>query len=234
MGVYLGKGMFLDADMNLSIVPDRVFHGPLIPQDFKQMTLQGPFGSWSKATMRQEGNTVGISQSLTFFDNKVTRDNPDQTTISLGTFKALQKFNNVIIQRHGDDIDIQEWAPDIKLLKDAARVEIRTHGNEVTVHPFGWKTLVDTKITYEGDKVTVQPFGGKLTKTEITQKPGGQEIDVNHWGIGSELSQRGTTGFNETSKGLGLHSTTNVQISGNQYDIHEPGPFSHTTIKVDP
>ena len=79
-----------------------------------------------------------------------------------------------------------------------------------------------------------QPAKEPIPPNPLDESKNSQEIDVPHWGFGSELSQRGTTGFNETSKGLGLHSTTNVQISGNQYDIHDPGPFSHTTIKVDP
>jgi len=233
VGVYLGHGLFLDADLNLSVVPDRVFHEPLVPQDFHNMQIQGPFGNWTKYHITQEGPQVGISQSLAFFDNEVVRDNPDQTTMKFGTFKSLQKFNNIVIIRNGDEIDIQAWAPKIKLLQDMQRISITTHGNTVTVHPFGIKKFVDTNITYSGDTVTVQPFGGHFTRTDISKGPG-EEIHINHWGIGKEMTERGQTGLNESGTALKLTMRDNVQIQGNQYHINDPGPFGKSVITVEP
>jgi hypothetical protein len=232
VGVYLGRGLFLDAGLNLSVVPDRLYHGPLVPQDFHKATIDGPLGSWTRAHVTQEGNRVGVSQSLNFFDNSFTRDTPDQTTIHLGTFKSLQRFNDIAIKRSGEGIDIQAWAPNVKLLKDMQRVEIRVSGNTVTVHPFGPKTFVDTKITYDGAKVSVQPFGGHFSRTDITRGPG-EEIHVDHFGVGKMSTERGQTGMNETMSAFGIHARANTVIAGDHFDIHEPGPFGHTTITVE-
>jgi hypothetical protein len=233
MGIYLGRGLFLDAGMNLSVVPDRLYHGPLIPQDFSRLQIQGPFGSWSRANAVQQGNTVGVSQSLTFFDNSFIRDNPDQVTMKFGTFKPLQKYATVTIKRHGNETDIQAWAPDVKILQAMQRVEIRDNGSTVEVHPFGPKGLVNTKITYTPDKVTVQPFGGHFSRTDIEKKSDG-EIDVSHWGPGGMSTARGQAGMNETASLFGFHSRANITINGNRCDVNEPGLFGHSVITVEP
>lgn len=227
VGVYLGQGLYLDAGLNLSLVPDRVLHQPIIPQDFSRLEIQGQSGSWSRSVVTQHGNQVTISSPLSF-SHTVTRNSENQTTLQLGTFSPFQKFNRITITREGNKTTIQGWAP--RGMEALSRIEITTEGNTTTVHPWGMRGLVDTRITREADKITVQPFGGSLSRTDI-QLNGGEMKITHPWGVGSQTVQRGQNGMNFSERGLGPVHSSILNQDGN-YLVREPGIMSTTTITV--
>jgi len=229
VGVYLGQGLYLDAGLNLSLVPDRVIHQPMIPQDFHQLQIQGELGAWSRSTITQQGNRVSIQSPLSF-SHTVTRDSENQTTLQLGTFSPLQKFSRIIITRDGNRTTVQGWAPGG--LQALNRIEITTVGNTTTVHPFGISGLVDTRITRNPDSITVQPFGGSFSRTDIRMQGEGGEMKVTQpFGLGSQTIQRGQKGLNQSERGLGtLHSS--IENQGDSFLVREPGIMSSTTIRV--
>jgi len=228
VGVYLGNGLYLDAGLNVSLVPDRVLHEPVIPQDFQQIDIKGQLGSWSHTGITQQGNQVSIKSPLSF-KHTVTRDSENQTTLQLGTFSPFQKFNRIVITRDGSHTTIQGWAP--HGLSALSRIDINQEGNTTTVHPFGIKGLVDTKITRDGDKITVQPFGGRLSRTDIQLNAQGEQKITSPFGIGKQVIARGQEGLNNSQSGLGTtHSS--ILHQGNDYQVREPGIMSSTTITV--
>jgi hypothetical protein len=228
VGVYLGQGLYLDAGLNLSLVPDRVVHAPVIPQDFNRLEIQGQLGSWSRSVVTQQGNLVTINSPLSF-SHTVTRDSENQTTLQLGTFSPLQKFSRITITREGNKTTVQGWAP--AGMGALSRIEITTQGNVTNVHPFGIAGLVDTRITREADKITVQPFGGSLSRSEIELNGSGQMKVTRPWSFGSQTIQRGDKGLNLSESGLGtVHSS--IENQGDNYIVREPGILSTTTINV--
>ncbi|ODT57199.1 hypothetical protein ABS71_20405 [bacterium SCN 62-11] len=228
VGVYLGNGLYLDAGLNVSLVPDRVLHQPIIPQDFSQLKIQGQFGSWSRTNVTQSGHQVSIKSPLSF-TNTVTRDSENKTTLQLGTFSPFQKFNRIEITRDGNKTVIQGWAP--KGLTALSRVEITQEGNVTKVHPWGPGGLVDTKITREADKITVQRFGGSLGRTNVELNPNGEQKISEPWGIGSQTIARGENGMNLSERGLGTTHSSILQ-QGNDFLVREPGIMSTTTITM--
>jgi len=228
VGVYLGNGLYLDAGLNVSLVPDRVLHEPVIPQDFRQIDINGQFGSWSHDVITQQGNQVTIKSPLSF-KHTVTRDSENQTTLQLGTFSPLQKFNRIVITRDGNHTTVQGWAP--HGLSALSRIDINQEGNTTTVHPFGMKGLVDTKITRSGDKITVQPFGGSFSRTDIQLNAQGEQKITSPFSIGKQVIARGQDGLNNSQSGLGTtHSS--ILHQGNDFQVREPGIMSSTTITV--
>ncbi|MFN8611438.1 MAG: hypothetical protein U0931_28085 [Vulcanimicrobiota bacterium] len=228
VGVYLGNGLYLDAGLNVSLVPDRVLHEPIIPQDFSRIDINGQFGSWSHDVISQNGNQVSIKSPLQF-RHTVTRDTENQTTLQLGTFSPFQKFSKIVITRQGDLTTIQGWAP--HGLEALNRIEITQNGNVTNVHPWGMRGLVDTRITREDNKITVQRFGGSLGRTDIQLDPQGDQKITQPWGIGSRTISRGQNGMNFSERGLGtVHSS--IQRQGDQFQVREPGIMSSTTISV--
>ena len=228
VGVYLGQGLYLDAGLNLSLVPDRVVHQPVIPQDFQQLEIRGQLGAWSRNVVTQQGNQVTIRSPLSF-SHTVTRDTENQTTLQLGTFSPLQKFSRIIITRDGNKTTIQGWAP--HALSALNRIEITTEGNTTNVHPFGIKGLVDTKITRDGDQIHVQPFGGSFSRTDIELNASGKMKVSRPWSIGSQTIQRGENGLNESERGLGTFNSS-IEHQGDDYVVREPGILSTTTIHL--
>lgn len=227
VGVYLGNGLYLDAGLNVSLVPDRVLHQPIIPQDFRQINIQGQLGSWSRNTITQQGNQVSIKAPLSF-TSTVTRESDNKTSLQLGTFSPFQKFNRIEITRDGNRTVIQGWAP--HGLQALNRIEITQEGNVTNVHPWGMRGLVDTRITRDADKITVQRFGGSLGRTNIELANGQQKISE-PWGIGSQTVTRGENGMNYSERGLGTtHSS--ILSQGNDFLVREPGIMSTTTITV--
>ncbi len=228
VGVYLGNGLYLDAGLNVSLVPDRVLHQPIIPQDFSQLKIQGQLGSWSRTNITQQGNQVSIKSPLSF-TNTVTRESENKTTLQLGTFSPFQKFNRIEITRNGNQTVIQGWAP--SGLKALNRIEITQQGNVTNVHPFGISGLVDTRITREADKITVQRFGGSLGRTDIQLNPQGEQRITEPWTIGSATVARGENGMNFSESGLGtVHSS--ILKQGNDFLVREPGIMTTTTISL--
>ncbi|MBX3169618.1 MAG: hypothetical protein KF760_19605 [Candidatus Eremiobacteraeota bacterium] len=228
VGVYLGNGLYLDAGLNVSLVPDRVLHQPIIPQDFRQINIQGQLGSWSRNTITQNGNQVSIRSPLSF-TSTVTRDSENKTTLQLGTFSPFQKFNRIEITREGNQTVIQGWAP--HGLEAMNRIEITQSGNVTNVHPWGMRGLVDTRITREADKITVQRFGGSLGRTDIQLNPNGEQKISEPWSLGSQTIARGENGLNYSERGLGTtHSS--ILSQGNDFLVREPGILSTTTITV--
>ena len=228
VGVYLGNGLFLDAGLNVSLVPDRVLHQPIIPQDFRQINIQGQLGSWSRNTITQDGNQVSIRSPLSF-TSTVTRNAENKTTLQLGTFSPFQKFSRIEITREGNRTVIQGWAP--HGLEAMNRIEITQDGNVTKVHPWGIGGLVDTRITREADKITVQRFGGSLGRTDIQLNANGQQKISQPWGLGSQTIARGEKGLNYSERGLGTtHSS--ILSQGDDFLVREPGILSTTTITV--
>lgn len=228
VGVYLGNGLFLDAGLNVSLVPDRVLHEPMIPQDFSRIDINGQFGSWSHDAITQSGNQVSIKSPLQF-RHTVTRDSENQTTLQLGTFSPLQKFSKIVISRQGNTTTIQGWA--LHGFEATNRIEITQNGNVTNVHPWGIRGLVDTRITRENDKITVQRFGGALGRTNIQLNPQGDQKVSSPFSIGSQEISRGQDGMNNTEHGIGtVHSS--ILRQGDQFQVREPGIMSSTTITV--
>jgi hypothetical protein len=228
VGVYLGNGLYLDAGLNLSLVPDRLTHAPLIPQDFSQLEIQGQLGSWSRSTVTQSGNQVTIRSPLQF-SHTITRDSENQTTLQLGSFSPFQKFSRIVIQREGNKTTIQGWAP--RGLEALSRIEITREGNTTTVHPFGLSGLVDTRITQDGNQITVQPFGGGFSRTRI-ERLNDREIKVTHpLGLASQHIERGETGINSTERSLGS-GYSSIERQGDNFVVREPGIATTTTIRV--
>ena len=228
VGVYLGNGLFLDAGLNLSLVPDRVLHQPVIPQDFQRIDIKGQLGSWSHTAITQQGNQVSIKSPLSF-QHTVTRDSENQTTLQLGTFSPFQKFNRIVITRDGNNTTVQGWAP--HGLSALSRIDIKQEGNTTTVHPFGIKGLVDTRITRNGDQITVQPFGGSLSRTNIELNAQGEQKITSPFAIGKQVIASGQDGLNNSQSGLGTtHSS--ILRQGNDFQVREPGIMSSATITV--
>lgn len=230
VGVYLGNGLFLDAGLNLSLVPARVQNGPILPQDFSRAEIQGQLGAWSRSTITQNENQVTISSPLSF-SHTITRDSEDQTTLQLGTFGAFQKFNRIVITRNGDSTTIQGWAP--RGFEAMSRIEITQDGNTTTVRPFGIRGLVTTDIIREGNEVRVQPFGGALSRTEIKFDETGGATVSRPFGLTSQKIQRGEQGLSQTHRGLGSTYSSILQ-EGDGYRVREPGLMSTTTIRLQP
>lgn len=228
VGVYLGNGLYLDAGLNVSLVPDRVLHQPIIPQDFRQINIQGQLGSWSRNTITQNGNQVSIRAPLSF-TSTVTRNSENHTTLQLGTFSPFQKFSRIEITREGNKTTIQGWA--LHGLEATNRIEITQNGNVTNVHPWGISGLVDTRITREADKITVQRFGGSLGRTDIQLNPNGSQKISEPWGIGSQTIARGENGMNLSQRGLGT-THSNILQQGDNFQVREPGILSTTTITV--
>ncbi|MBS2034937.1 hypothetical protein JST97_08110 [bacterium] len=228
VGVYLGNGLYLDAGLNVSLVPDRVLHEPIIPQDFSRIDINGQFGSWSHDVITQNGNQVSIKSPLQF-RHTITRDSENQTTLQLGTFSPFQKFSKIVISRQGNTTTVQGWAP--HGLEAMNRIEITQNGNVTNVHPWGIRGLVDTRITREENKITVQRFGGSLGRTDIQLNPQGDQKISEPWGIGSEEISRGQDGMNYSQHSLGtVHSS--ILRQGDQFQVREPGIMSSTTISL--
>lgn len=228
VGVYLGNGLYLDAGLNLSLVPDRLTHAPLIPQDFSRLEIQGQLGAWSRSVVTQQGHQVTIRSPLQF-SHTVTRDSENQTTLQLGSFSPFQKFSRIVIQRDGNKTTIQGWAP--RGLEALSRIEITREGNTTTVHPFGLSGLVDTRITQEGDRVTVQPFGGGFSRTTV-ERLNDREIKVTRpLGFATQHIERGESGINSTERSLGS-GYSSIERQGDNYIVREPGIASTTTIRV--
>ena len=228
VGVYLGQGLYLDAGLNLSLVPDRVVHQPVIPQDFNRLEIRGQLGAWSSNVVTQQGNTVTIKSPLSF-SHTVTRDSENQTTLQLGTFSPLQKFSRIVITREGNKTTVQGWAlPGMGAL---SRIEITTNGKVTNVHPFGIKGLVDTQITRQADKITVQPFGGSFSRTEIDVNGSGQMKVTRPWSFGSQTIQRGEKGLNQSERSVGSFNSS-IENQGDNYIVREPGILSTTTISL--
>jgi hypothetical protein len=232
VGVYLGNGLFLDAGLNLSMVPDRAFHGPVIPQKFERMEIRGPLGDWSRSTLVQQGNQVSIGERFSIFDHRVVHESPQKTRLELGTFSALQKFSTIQITRQGDTTTIQGWSlPGMSALN---RVEIRQNGDTTTVHPFGPGVLVDTHITRQGQTITVQPFGGGLSRTTIARQADGSIRVSNPLGLSGTTVTRGENGVNTSSLGLSFGKSSILRQADGNYTIRQPGIFTTTTVAVNP
>ena len=231
IGVYLGNGLYLDAGLNLSVVPDRVFHGPVIPQEFHRMEVKGTLGDWTKSVITQNGNDVGISRALTIFDHHIVRESDNKVKLKLGTFSALQKYNTIEVTRSGDTTTIQGWAlPGFKAL---SRVQITQEGDVTHVHPFGIATFVNTDIRRDGDRITVQPFGGRFSRVTIERQADGTIKIKNPFGLSGETVTRGENGLNRISQGLQIGRYSILDQGEGNYLIRQPGGrLTTTTISV--
>lgn len=230
VGIYLGNGLFLDAGLNLSMVPDRAFHGPVIPQDFQRLEIKGALGDWSKSTVTQNGNEVGISKALTFFDHHVVRKDDDHVSLKLGTFSALQKFKTIEVSRQGNQIEIQGWTlPGFEAL---SRVRITQNGDTTEVHPFGIAAFVNTDITRTGEQIKIQPFGGGFSRTLVERRADGTIHIRNPLGVSGTNINRGDKGINVSSTGMGIGKSSILEQTPGNFLIRQPGVWSTTTIVV--
>lgn len=202
VGVYLGNGIFLDRGMNLSLMPDRIFHEPMVPQDASEVTVhRGGLGG-EHTVLRQSGavTQVEISGDL---DDVARRDSPDHMTYQFGTIFARNQgktSSQINISRQGNTITVEppHWAN-----WNSSRYTITTRGNQTTVHHPHWSGPSDIVITRDGNRVTVEPQGWVSSRTTIERKAnGGVEIQQGSGWVSSHTSvQRGERGVNFHSWG---------------------------------
>lgn len=219
VGVYLGNGLFLDRGLNLSLVPDRIFHAPLVPQDAEQVTLSR--GKFSGTTVIQKTGPLTTIANPAELDDTVQETSPDHTTYQFGTvFQANQgkTSSQINITRQGNTITVE---PPHYRNWNASRYTITTVGNTTTVHNPHWSGPPDTVITRDGNRVTVQPqgWGQKYaTSTVELQTDGSVKFqEGNGFFTPTQTVQRGENGVNHVAGNF----KENIKREGQGWQVND-------------
>ncbi|MEW6283350.1 MAG: hypothetical protein AB1758_32375, partial [Candidatus Eremiobacterota bacterium] len=156
-GVYLGDGLFYDFNGNLTMVPQRLAAGPLVPQDATRITVD-PTGFNNTTDVTRRGDRVNVDPPGWGNSTDVVKDGCQVRINPTGW------YNEIVIERNGNRTVINPYglANEIHLNRSQGQVSVDPYGwnNEVgislgdgraNVDPFGWNN--DTGISWENGNV---------------------------------------------------------------------------------
>lgn len=161
-GVYLGRGLFYDFHHNLSFVPYRYCHGPVIPPDAPRVMIT-EFGPDTVVT--RNGSQVTVSPNFPL----------SQTTVTEGSGQVFidpTGPGDTPITRHENTIVIDPWGPlnDVRVTDQGntivveprgywSTVTLRFTGATVTVERPGWGSSNDSQVTFQGNRIGIDNPG---------------------------------------------------------------------------
>lgn len=167
VGVYMGSGVFLDLNGNLSLIPERAFEETPRGAPAQAVEIDGP-GIWSTTQVtRNPGNSILVdpagpgSYAMTHDGNQLRVDGP------------LWADWNFSQQGDTTRVDFPLWGNfQVSKTEHGARVsgpaflsyELVRSGNQITVDGPLWN---DYTLTRTGDSIQVR--GPGFTKIDITQ-----------------------------------------------------------------
>jgi hypothetical protein len=210
MGVYLGDGVFLDTNQNLSFVPSRLVQGPVI-EPAGSVQIRGT----ERATITQDGATTNIE-----------RFGPDQSVRRLGAdrveFTTGSWGTPVQISRSGQATTVEGGS----FFKP---VTITRSGDRVTVREGGlFGTSVETIISRDGNRFDVSRnsiLGGRV---QGSVNEAGQ-VSYQGTGVSDTVVQRGENGV-VTSRSSWLAGQSTLDLRGDS--LRETGPEGHFEYQI--
>ncbi len=141
VGLSLGRGVFLDENGNVALVPYRMFHPPLVP-DSPEVQIDPP----------------GLCNTRKVTPKKVgLRQNGEETR--LGHLRVRPSKDGLTIDsRQTGRIKIHETADGLIVDGRQGRVKVKFTPEGATVQPSGWGSS-STTVSRQGDTITVNPPG---------------------------------------------------------------------------
>lgn len=202
LGVYLGDGVFLDSNMNLSFVPSRVVQGPVL-EPAQSLEVRGAI----RADVSQQGDTTTIQ-----------RFGPDQSVRQLGAdrveFRPGSWSSPVQISRSGDTTTIEGGA-------FSYPVTITRSENQITVRQSGLfgssSSTVISRSDHQFEMTRGSLFGGKVN----VSVNGMGQVEYQGRGVSDTLVQRGENGIVTVRGGWGSSQST-LDLRGDS--VRETGP----------
>ncbi|MBN9420611.1 hypothetical protein ABS71_17675 [bacterium SCN 62-11] len=210
LGVYLGDGIFLDANQNLSFVPARLLQGPVM-EPARSIEVSGT----QSATVTQSGAETKIDRFL--MDQTVRKLGADQVEFRAGSWGGP-----IQISRSGDTTTIQggNFYKPVTITHTDSRVTVREGGL------FG--SSVDTIISRDGNRFEVarNSFFGPKVQGSINEAG---QVSYQGTGIVDAVVQRADNGLVTTRNGF-LSGNSTLDLRGNS--LRETGPDGHFEYRI--
>lgn len=210
IGVYLGDGIFLDSNGNLSLVPARAFGVQVTPSDATSIRVS-PDGWGNDFTIERNGSNVEVdAQGFGKLNAFTVREGENSAYIDvpsiggLGDVRIDRRGNTTTIDpvgfgswdqmrivRNGNTIRVEQpgWRSDIIITKteNSFSVDYPGWGGEAKAHFCKDEITIDhygswsdVKLKKDGDKISIDRRGWRAD-SEITLRPGGAKVDSESW-----------------------------------------------------
>lgn len=175
VGLSLGGGLFLDQNGNLSLVPYRMFHGPLVPPEAVRVEIDppGPFNA-----RRAEAPPFSVQH------------HPDGLTIA--GVRITKTSDGLLVDGKQGRVKVT-WTDDGATVKPAGwgtwSTTVRRQGEVITLNPPGLFNRVSTTVNQEGTITVRSPYNplGDLAATTIKRTEEGITIDPPGWFNATEI-----------------------------------------------
>lgn len=210
LGVYLGEGVFLDSNMNLSFVPSRVIHGAVMePAQSVEVT------GGQRATATTAGDTTVIERFGT--DQTIRRLGADRVEFRTGSWGGP-----VQISRSGDTTTLQggSYSYPVTITRGDQQVTVREAGL------FG--SSVETIISRSDNGYQVARNSLFGTKYQVSVNGSGQ-VEYKGTGISDAVVQRGENGI-VVQRSAWLSGESTLNLRGDS--LQETGPDGNFHYQV--